>query len=207
MTTENAGAENPYADKIFTISNILSLSRIVIVIPIIYFLDLGGNANPRYNLTAFVLMIIGALTDTFDGQLARKMNQITNFGKVIDPIADKIGMAAILLFLAFSRDDFPFWFIVVALVRDILIFSAALYVKKKHGYLFTSNMLGKITITVVGLMVTVYVVKDVFLIEGFYLFLLWLSTGLLAASFCVYTYRLWKFLVSAGPLQNDKQNL
>jgi len=88
MATENAGADNPYADKIFTISNILSLSRIVIVIPIIYFLDLG-NSNPRYNLTAFALMIIGALTDTFDGQLARKMNQITNFGKVIDPIADK----------------------------------------------------------------------------------------------------------------------
>lgn len=193
MTNETTGGKNPHADKIFTVSNILSLSRIVIVIPIIYFLDLG-NTNPRHNLTALALMIIGGLTDTFDGQLARKMNQITNFGKVVDPIADKIGMAAILLFLAFSRDDFPVWFLIVALVRDILIFSAGLYIKNKYAFLFTSNMLGKITITVVALMVTVYVVKDVFLIEGFYVFLLWVSTILLVTSFYVYVLRLLKFL-------------
>ncbi|MBL7959141.1 CDP-alcohol phosphatidyltransferase family protein [bacterium] len=195
MTNKNSGGENPYADKIFTISNILSLSRIVIVIPIIYFLNLG-NTNPSHNLTALALMIIGGLTDTFDGQLARKMNQITNFGKVVDPIADKIGMAAILLFLAFSRDDFPVWFLIVALVRDLLIFSAALYIKKKYAYLFTSNMLGKITITVVALMVTVYVVKDVFRIEEFYIFLLWISTMLLLTSFYVYILRLRQFLLS-----------
>ncbi|MBL7996189.1 CDP-alcohol phosphatidyltransferase family protein [bacterium] len=195
MTNENSGGENPYADKIFTVSNILSLSRIVIVIPIIYFLDLG-NTNPRHNLTALAFMIIGGLTDTFDGQLARKMNQITNFGKVVDPIADKIGMAAILLFLAISRDDFPVWFLVLALIRDILIFSAGFYIKKKYAYLFTSNMLGKITITVVALMVTVYVVKDVFHIEEIYLFLLWISTVLLVTSFYVYILRLRKFLRS-----------
>ena len=151
MTNKNSGEVNPYADKIFTISNILSLSRIVIVIPIIYFLDLG-NTNPSHNLTALALMIIGGLTDTFDGQLARKMNQITN--------------------------------------------SAALYIKKKYAYLFTSNMLGKITITVVALMVTAYVVKDVFRIEEFYIFLLWISTMLLLTSFYVYILRLRQFLLS-----------
>ena len=195
MTSDKETAHNPYADKIFTVSNLLSLSRIVIVIPIIYFLHLG-NADPVHNITAFVLMIIGGLTDTFDGLLARKMNQITDFGKVADPVADKIGMGAILAFLAVSRDDFPLWFFGLALVRDLIIFCSGLYIKKKYDYLFTSNMLGKITVTVVALMITVYVIKDFFALTQFYLFLLWVSTFLLIVSFYVYTRRLQRFLKS-----------
>ena len=195
MTNDKETAHNPYADKIFTVSNLLSLSRIVIVIPIIYFLHLG-NADPVHNITAFVLMIIGGLTDTFDGLLARKMNQITDFGKVADPVADKIGMGAILAFLAVSRDDFPLWFFGLALVRDLIIFCSGLYIKKKDDYLFTSNMLGKITVTVVALMITVYVIKDFFALTQFYLFLLWVSTFLLIVSFYVYTRRLQRFLKS-----------
>lgn len=184
------------ADKIFTLSNVLSLSRIVIVIPIIYYLD-QGTQDPAQNLVAFALMLIGGLTDTLDGMLARKLNQITDFGKVVDPVADKIGMAFILAFLAISRPDFPLWFFILALARDILIFSAGLYVKKKYGYLFTSNMLGKITITIAAVMVTVYVVKDLFGLEMFYRFLLWISAMLLVASFVLYAKRLFDFLASA----------
>lgn len=195
MMQGNDTGENPYADKIFTVSNLLSLSRIVIVIPIIYFLYLG-NTDPVHNITAFALMIIGGLTDTFDGLLARKMNQITDFGKVADPVADKIGMGAILAFLAVSRDDFPLWFFGLALIRDLTIFCAGLYIKKKYNYLFTSNMLGKITVTVVALMITVYVVKDFFELTPFYLFLLWTSTFLLLMSLFVYTRRLQRFLKS-----------
>lgn len=193
MMQDSEAKDNPYKDKIFTVSNLLSLSRIVVVIPIIYFLHLG-NSDPAHNLTAFALMIIGGLTDTFDGLLARKMNQITDFGKVVDPVADKIGMGAILAFLAISRGDFPFWFFGLALIRDILIFSAGLYIKKKYNYLFTSNLLGKLTVTIVAAVVVVYVVKDIFHIESFYIFLLWLSVVLLVTSFYVYTLRLWKFL-------------
>lgn len=187
--------DSPYTDRILTVSNLLSLSRIVIVIPIIYLLYLG-NSEPVYNLAAFGLMIIGGLTDTFDGLLARKMNQVTEFGKVVDPVADKIGMAAILAFLALFRADFPLWFFLLALVRDMLIFGAGLYVKKKYNYLFTSNMLGKITVTVIALMVTVYVVKDFFGIERFYLGLLWISTFLLIVSFGAYTVRMLRFIKS-----------
>lgn len=200
ISTENTEVQNHHSDRIFTVSNMLSLSRIVIVIPIIYFLDLG-NSEPRQNLTAFALMIIGGLTDTFDGMLARKMNQITNFGKVVDPIADKIGMAAILAFLAISRDDFPFWFLVLALVRDLLIFSAGLYIKKKYNYLFTSNMLGKITITVIAFMVATYVIKDIYGFQTSYQVMLWLSVILLVASFYVYAKRLREFLAS---IQNNR---
>jgi CDP-diacylglycerol--glycerol-3-phosphate 3-phosphatidyltransferase len=193
MTLEKKTDGQPAKDKIITVSNLLSLSRIVIVIPIVYLLHLG-NTDPVYNLAAFGVMILGGLTDTFDGLLARKMNQITNFGKVADPVADKIGMGSILAFLAISRVDFPAWFFILALVRDILIFSAGLYIKKKYNYLFTSNMLGKLTVVVVALMIMIYVVKEVFHIEGFYIFLLWLSTILIFTSFCVYAIRLWKFL-------------
>ena len=195
MTLNKKTDGQPAKDKIITVSNLLSLSRIVIVIPIIYLLHLG-NTDPVYNLAAFGVMILGGLTDTFDGLLARKMNQITDFGKMADPVADKIGMGTILAYLAISREDFPLWFLILTLIRDFLIFLAGWYVRKKYNYLFTSNMLGKITVSVIALMIVVYVIKEFFGLEKFYIVLLWISTVLLIVSFFSYTIRLWKFLIT-----------
>ena len=55
-------------------------------------------AVPVYNWYALGLMMLGAMTDMLDGWLARRLNQVTNFGRIIDPIADKIGIGLVLLF-------------------------------------------------------------------------------------------------------------
>jgi cardiolipin synthase len=185
--------EKKSSEKFFTVSNMLSLSRIAIVIPIIYYLQ-KANINPEYNVYALIIMVIGGLTDTFDGLLARRMNQITEFGKIVDPIADKIGVAAILIFLAYSRKDFPGWFLAVVLGRDALIFLVGLYVKGKYNYVFMSNLLGKITVTVLAVMTTVFVVKDLFDLDALYRFLFWVTLTLLVSSFVAYAQRLRNFL-------------
>jgi len=178
--------------RVLTASNLLSISRIFILLPIIYCLN-RGTSEPKYNLIALAIMFVGALTDTFDGWLARKLNQVTELGKIVDPVADKIGIAVILGFLAFKRPDFPLWFLIIALSRDVIIFVLGLYVKRKYNYLFVSNMLGKSTVTAIALMVFVFVIKDNYNLDWVFISLMWLCLLLLFASSFSYAVRFFGY--------------
>ncbi len=78
--------------EIFYISNLLSLSRVVLILPIHYFLKMDTMTGSYW---AVFLMLLVALTDTLDGRLARKLNQQSDFGRILDPIADKVAIAVI----------------------------------------------------------------------------------------------------------------
>lgn len=183
------------ARVIWTASNVLSLMRIVLLVPIIYLLHLGLS-EPEYNLYALGVMVVAALTDTFDGLLARRLGQITDFGKIIDPMADKVAFVVILGYLAATRPEFPLWFFVVAVVRDLIIFSAGWWVRHRHGVLFVSNMLGKTFVTVVALMVFVFVIKDNFDLVVIFQVMLAVSTVLMIASSLSYAVKFRRFLKS-----------
>jgi CDP-diacylglycerol--glycerol-3-phosphate 3-phosphatidyltransferase len=75
------------------LSNAITLLRIALLIP------MGYCLAHNYNLLSAVILIIAALSDGLDGYLARKLNQITDFGKLMDPIADKIFVAVALVLL------------------------------------------------------------------------------------------------------------
>lgn len=186
-------------NRIFTISNILSMLRIVFAVPILYFLN-QGIEDPTANIYALITILIAGFTDLFDGYLARRLDQVTELGKIIDPLADKIVSAIILVYLALIRPDFPLWLLIVAIVRDVVIFTAAMYVKQKYNYLFTSNMLGKWAFTVLGLTFAIFVVRNNFSIEWLFQSFLWLTFIMLILSFYVYAQRLWVFM------QNQRKN-
>ena len=78
------------------ISNLLTLAR-VIVIPLIVFCIYMNS--PFYGWTAFTLFCLASITDYFDGYIARIRNEVTNFGTFLDPIADKLLVAAVILIL------------------------------------------------------------------------------------------------------------
>ena len=78
------------------ISNLLTLARII-VIPVIVFCIY--MKSPFYGWAAFTLFCIASITDYFDGYIARIRNEITNFGTFLDPIADKLLVAAVILIL------------------------------------------------------------------------------------------------------------
>ncbi len=183
---------------IWNASNILSMMRIVFLIPIVYLLWRGAS-EPNYNLYAVVVMFFAGLTDTFDGWLARKLNQITDFGKVIDPIADKIAFVVILGFLSLTRPEFPVWFFLLALVRDVAIFTLGWFAKKKYGILFVSNLLGKTFVTIVAFMTLVFIVKDLFGLGLLYEILLYTSLALLLASSLSYAVKFVRFLGQRRP--------
>lgn len=132
--------------EIFYVSNILSASRFVLLIIVVFFLT--SNSDSRY-LYASLFIVIMWLTDILDGYFARSRNEISELGKVIDPVADKVSIITISLVMVMTG-IIPLWFFLVIMSRDILILSGGLAVKKKTGKVLQSNITGKLTVFVIG---------------------------------------------------------
>jgi CDP-diacylglycerol--glycerol-3-phosphate 3-phosphatidyltransferase len=132
--------------RYLTISNLLSASRIFIVIPMGYCLL---SDFPYHRLWTAGIIMIAIATDFLDGFLARKLHQVTDIGKIIDPIADKIGIGIYSVLLAWTG-SVPVWFIALVLGRDILIFSGAVYIQRKKKIIPQSNWPGKIAVTLIA---------------------------------------------------------
>lgn len=104
--------------------NILSFTRIIIIIPfVLYFL------NDDYLLSAAMLALSG-LSDMLDGVIARKLNQVTQLGKILDPVADKLTLTAVVICMGIK---FPEIFILVVIlsVKDLSMLLAGSYLLKK----------------------------------------------------------------------------
>ena len=138
-----------------SISNIISLFRILLIIPVGILLDRGDGIE--YN-TVFILILTAALADYFDGYFARKFKQVTELGKILDPLADKMLVFVIVFFLVLRR-DFPLWYALLVICRDLSIGVMSTYIIKKRKYITESNIIGKITANVILLSATVYVIS------------------------------------------------
>lgn len=134
-------------DDLLTWSNAISFSRILVAVPIVY-LHYTNGQQITWVITALVLY--GILSDYLDGYIARLTNQITEWGKVLDPIADKI-CAFILFFYAVYIDLIPLWFFVIEIARDLFIMAGSLYIRKLRGKVAMAIMSGKISVNVLGL--------------------------------------------------------
>ncbi len=118
------------------IPNILTVARFFLIPFIIYFI-----LKEQYIL-AFIFLIISGLTDVLDGFIARKFNFITNFGKLIDPLADKTTQIAVLLTLAF-KDIIPFWIIIVVVIKEAAMIAGASFLYGKE-LVVSSRWFGKL---------------------------------------------------------------
>lgn len=88
------------------------------------------------------LVVYGIFSDYLDGFIARKTNNISEWGKVLDPIADKT--AAFLLFAyAVWAGLIPLWFFLIEIVRDLIILSGSLYIQRQHGKVAMAAYSGK----------------------------------------------------------------
>lgn len=172
------------AKGVWKISNVLSLSRILLLVPISVLL-LQNDPSRRWLILALVL--IAASTDLFDGMLARRLNQVTELGKIIDPIADKICIAVVGLVLLLQY-KIPLWFFIALSLRDATILIGGIYLRKNKGITLPSNTAGKWAAAVM----TAYLIFAFAGIESLNIFtqvLLALSTILLILSFILYLRR------------------
>jgi|GEM_PF-79023 len=123
----------------FTIANIISLSRAFLAIPIALLLGKGQTS------WAVTLMGVAVVSDWVDGYAARKSNEVSTYGKALDPIADKIVAFAVLFVLVFQM-DFPVWFILLLGLRDFSITILSTHLHNSRGIIMGANKSGKLFI-------------------------------------------------------------
>lgn len=100
------------------VPNALTVLRLILVPVFLLALFAGGGHDPDWRWVAFGVFAIAALTDRYDGHIARKRGQVTDFGKIADPIADKALTGSALVALS-MLGDLAWWITVVILVREI----------------------------------------------------------------------------------------
>lgn len=131
----------------WTASNALTLSRIFLTVPFVYCLSLNTSTG---NWIAFSIALVAILTDYYDGKLARDNDQVTDLGKALDPVADKITMAVAGIYFAFFRGNMPIWFVLLLLGKDALILLGGLVLLSKK-IVTQADRPGKYTVFVVAL--------------------------------------------------------
>lgn len=107
------------------IPNILTIIRFLLIPIIIYHIS-----HDNY-IMAFIILTVSGLTDVLDGYIARKYNFITDFGKLIDPLADKTTQILTLGALAF-KDIIPFWILIVVILKEFIMVAGASFLYGKE---------------------------------------------------------------------------
>lgn len=142
------------SNRLCTVPNLLSLARLLLLIPIALLLLSGSH------WIALGLMIAAGLTDMVDGYLARRLNQQSDAGRILDPVSDKIGLLTVMCILVFSPlYRFPLWYFLFLLSRELLIMLGALIVIGKKSTVMESNWPGKASAALNGLVLLLSVMK------------------------------------------------
>lgn len=128
----------------------------VILIPFFVFFMLSTQI-PYYNYIAVAIFIVASLTDTLDGYIARKYNLVSNFGKFMDPLADKLLVgAALICFVALPENPMPAWGVIVIISREFII-SGFRLVASDAGVVIAASFWGKIK-TIVQMVMSILLI-------------------------------------------------
>ncbi len=144
---------------------------------------------PNHRAWSVFFILIAVLTDFLDGYLARRLKQVSDLGKVIDPVADKVGVGIIAVCLTVTG-DVPLWYLVVLLARDILIFAGGVYIRHQKKIVPQANMAGKIAVNVIALALLLSIIR-VESLETFRTVVFGLSLVAMAVSVVLYARRLF----------------
>ena len=176
------------SDELWTPGNMISMLRMLLVIPLLYLLQ-----EPYSNQIALLALALFAYgTDLLDGLVARQFGGESNFGRILDPLADKVFIIAAMLGML-AAGMLPLWFVLAVVARDVSIFIAGMYLKRKTGILVQSNYLGKAAVVAVGLTFLAALFSEGG--RGLLLNLMMvLSLGLMSASLYMYGERFVKML-------------
>lgn len=129
-------------EEIFTIPNLLTVVRLFLIVPIVLCILKG-----EFRL-ALLFVILSAITDVADGIIARKFNQVSDLGKIIDPIADKLTQCALIACLI-KRFRAMAFMIVSFLVREGVVGFLSMYTFKKTKRVTSSRWYGKVNTVII----------------------------------------------------------
>ena len=124
-------------DRVWTVPNLVSLARLAGV-PLFLWLVLGPEADGW----ALVVLLLSGVTDYLDGYLARRLHQTSTLGKVLDPVADRLYILAVVVGLA-MRDIIPWWVAVILPLRDLLLWGLVPFLRTRGYSALPVHFLGK----------------------------------------------------------------
>ena len=166
--------------------NNLTIARMIIVPFLVIFLltGWGGEANRYISLTLFV---VASVTDWFDGYLARKNNLVTNFGKFMDPLADKLLVCSAMICMI-DLKRLSAWFVIIIIAREFII-SGFRLIAAENGIVIAANYWGKFKTASQMIMIILLILH----FDGIFVILeqifIWLSLALTIISLITYIWQ------------------
>ena len=121
--------------------NKLTILRIIMIPFFVLFMLLDGGVSQTYRYIAAVIFIVASFTDLLDGKIARKYNLVTNFGKFMDPLADKLLVCSGLICFV-GLGQLPAWFVIIIISREFII-SGFRLVASDNGVVIAASYWGK----------------------------------------------------------------
>ncbi len=153
-TPDHLGDRTVRQAGLWNVANALTMLRLLLVPGFVLLLLHGDGHDPVWRSFAWAAFAVAMITDLFDGELARRYNLVTDFGKIADPIADKAIMGAALIGLS-AVGDLPWWVTAVILFRETAITLMRFWVIR-HGVIPASRG-GKLKTLTQGVAVGMYV--------------------------------------------------
>ncbi|HDS74578.1 MAG TPA: CDP-alcohol phosphatidyltransferase family protein [Firmicutes bacterium] len=173
--------------RIFSAGNLVSMSRVALL-PFMLSL-LKKPAEGKWLVLSIVLAAIIAATDALDGFIARQLNQVSELGRVFDPIADKICIGFVGVWLSTYR-GLPVWIPAVIIARDVVIVIGAIVIARKTDIVMPSHQVGRVTTFVLTVTFFIYIIDW----QWPQMALVWTSGALIFMSFAVYLRIGWHML-------------
>ena len=174
--------------------NKLTVLRVIMVPFFVFFMltDVGGDAN---KWIALALFVIASLTDMLDGKIARKYNLVTNFGKFMDPLADKLLVCSALICLI-QLGQLPAWIVIVIISREFII-SGFRLIASDNGVVIAASYWGKFK-TTFQMIAVILLIFDFQVLRPLASACVWIALALTIISLVDYIWKNRRILTEGG---------
>ena len=175
--------------------NKLTTLRVIMIPFFVFFLLWQNGENRTFRMIALALFIIASLTDLLDGKIARKYNLVTNFGKFMDPLADKLLVCSALICLI-ELNALPAWMVIVIISREFII-SGFRLVASDNGVVIAASYWGKFK-TTFQMVSVVLLILDIPALAFVTTICVWIALLLTIVSLVDYIYKNHKILTEGS---------
>ena len=175
--------------------NKLTTLRVIMIPFFVFFLLWQNGENYTFRMIALALFIIASLTDLLDGKIARKYNLVTNFGKFMDPLADKLLMCSALICLI-ELNALPAWMVIIIISREFII-SGFRLIASDNGVVIAASYWGKFK-TTFQMVSVVLLILDIPALAFVTTICVWIALLLTIVSLVDYIYKNHKILTEGS---------
>lgn len=175
--------------------NKLTTLRVIMIPFFVFFLLWQNGENRTFRMIALALFIIASLTDLLDGKIARKYNLVTNFGKFMDPLADKLLVCSALICLI-ELNALPAWMVIVIISREFII-SGFRLIASDNGVVIAASYWGKFKTTFQMVSVVLFIL-DIQALAFVTTICVWIALLLTIVSLVDYIYKNHKILTEGS---------